>query len=304
MLKGLLTRQVFGAVDVALVALIVVVGVLVARELLKTAPAPPPPPDVSGEAAALERRPVGPRPEYDIILANELFGEAGKIPVEPVKAPEPEVVPTSEPVEENRDLKLLGTTLTKPYPNALITRLDTGQTQVYWPGDEIIEGRVKLTEVQDRSVLLINLRENQTEILRIDPEQGAAPAAMAAAAPTPPPPTRVSPNAIQIPKEEISQELATLTEQLPDLVNTLNPRQYKDASGKVVGLTADNISSVPLARRMGLQNNDVVTQINGINIDSQDKITEVIGKFANSDTFHIRVLRQGKPVLLQYRITE
>ena len=100
-------------------------------------------------------------------------------------------------------------------------------------------------------------------------------------------------------KEELVTELST---NYADLLQQINPEQHTDASGKVDGYTSKNLSKVPLAKKLGLQDNDVLQQINGVTIDSPDKIVEVATRFKDNKTFQLTVQRGGKPQVITYNL--
>jgi len=42
--------------------------------------------------------------------------------------------------------------------------------------------------------------------------------------------------------------------------------------------------------------------VNNEMIDSQDKIMELVTKYRNSSTFRVGLLREGKPIVVTYRL--
>ena len=53
---------------------------------------------------------------------------------------------------------------------------------------------------------------------------------------------------------------------------------------------------MPLAKKVGLADNDVITAINGMSIDSVESIGKIAEKFKNLNVFHLKVLRNGQTV--------
>lgn len=106
-------------------------------------------------------------------------------------------------------------------------------------------------------------------------------------------------NEIVVNRQEILQELNA---GYADLVTKLNPEMWKDETGKVAGITAKNIGDIPLAAKLGLKDGDILQSVNGILIDSEQKIMEVVNKFSNANVFRLGILREGKPTVLTLRI--
>ncbi len=104
---------------------------------------------------------------------------------------------------------------------------------------------------------------------------------------------------ITLNREEFLQELY---ENYAELVTTIRPEYYRDASGNVVGLTAQNISQVPMAQKLGLQDGDVLQSINNEQIDSEQKVMELFQRYRSASAFRIGILRNGKPMVIAYRL--
>jgi len=97
-------------------------------------------------------------------------------------------------------------------------------------------------------------------------------------------------------KEELVQELYTRYSELTQI----EAKMYLDAAGNVIGVTADNIGQAPLAQKLGLQDGDVLQSVNGEQIDSEQKILELVQKYANASSFTIHILRNGQPKIFTY----
>ena len=85
-----------------------------------------------------------------------------------------------------------------------------------------------------------------------------------------------------------------------DLVTKVKPELYRDASGKVAGITAANISDVPLAKQLGLKDGDILQTVNNEKIDSQQKILDMVQKYQNADSFRIGIMRNGKQEIVTF----
>ena len=103
--------------------------------------------------------------------------------------------------------------------------------------------------------------------------------------------TRVERNAIV---REAIDNYATLS--------TISPKVETDDSGNVLGLTADNISQYPLAKKLGFQDGDVLQTINNERIDSREKLVEIFQRYQNEPSFRIGILRNGQPNILVFDV--
>ncbi len=84
-----------------------------------------------------------------------------------------------------------------------------------------------------------------------------------------------------------------------DLVAKHRPRIATDTSGKPLGLTADAISSLPLASQFGLQDGDIISSVNGIPITSEADIFALANRLKGEKNFSVTVLRGGQPFTIQ-----
>ena len=74
------------------------------------------------------------------------------------------------------------------------------------------------------------------------------------------------------------------------------PRIATDASGRPLGLTANNVGSIPYASQYGFQEGDIISRVNGIAIESEAQIFSLIPQFQNVRNFQVEVLRNGQTV--------
>ena len=292
MLRGLLLRKAFLLMDLALVLLLLVTAYLAFDAIFQDAVAigTPPPPDTLPE---LEVAKVGALSEYEVIKENGLFGSAAaeRRPDEVVEAPtEPTVEVTRLP------LKLLGTASTSPTDvlgSAGIKNTQTNVEDTYYIGEPVLSD-VILEEVHKREVVLFNKKENKREILSMDEKEEPASLRVASASGRRPAPA-ASPedqSTVVIKRNEIME----VASDMGRLVGELRPGLAKDDKDNIIGITSPVLGQVPLAKKAGLADNDVITAINGISIDSVEKVSEIAEKFKNLNVFHLKVLRNGQTV--------
>ena len=71
------------------------------------------------------------------------------------------------------------------------------------------------------------------------------------------------------------------------------PRIIYDKAGKAVGLTADDIASVPGAGRVGLQNGDIIRSVNGIALTNEAQVLGLVTQLQGVKQLDLAVQRNG-----------
>lgn len=305
MVRGLIIRQLFLVLNLALTGLILFTAGSVVLQMTS----PPPKPgteldlsDTNTEDRGDTVKDLRERTAYNSILENGLFGDAGRFKVD--MAPPPPVVekPVEGPVAETElSLKLWAVTSLSPKsPFASASIEDVSQktgSQLYHIGSTVVDN-VILEEVHPRWVVLINNRESppKRERLSMDEEEGLDATAAALAS--------RSAHGTSLPPEEVELDKTAFVQELyvnyADLVTKVKPELYRDASGKVAGITAADISEVPLAKQLGLENGDVLQTVNNEKIDSEQKILEMVQKYQDAGSFRIGIMRNGKMKNITY----
>jgi general secretion pathway protein C len=303
MLKGLVIRQAFVVLDMTLAVLVLAVTYLVVVKAVEQ------PADLQAAGAGLLEAPpvefskISPRAEYDAITEGGLFGDAGRVKkIVAAEAASPEAVTTEV---TKLPWKLWGTVGAYPLdplgsavievPNAAPPkqRIDT-----YFISNKIFD-RITLAEVHPRKVVLFNEATNTREILEMDYSQTD----MLLASMTENVPIRapVAPTQTEfvLKKQDIISEIVNNGRETLD---QLALQTKHDSSGKMIGITSPNLSKVPMAKQMGLQDGDVVQEINGNKITSQENLAGLLPKLQESNQFEVVVLRKGKKSVLKYKL--
>lgn len=300
MIRSLVIRQTFLVVDAALVVLALATGVMVVMKFLEPPVALAPAPQAEMAAANEELvRTVAERGAYDVVLnPARLFGDAGAF--DPQAAPPPPApVPEQETVQETEiPLRLVGTTATEKFASAIVEdTTQPGSAHSYEIGEMVVQD-VTLTEVHPRFVMLRNKRNGEDKLQRLsmDDEKAKLPPTTVATAPVV---TGSGANKrVTLNRAELANDVMM---NYQDLIK-VKPELYRDASGKVVGLTANNISQIPVAKKLGLNDGDVLQTVNNEPIDSEAKVMEMISKYSNATSFRIGLMRNGKPEVVTYRL--
>ena len=305
MIRGLLYRQLFLAVDAVLVAVCALwVGFFILGHVLAADGIQPGDQFAGDSASHFDFAKTGPPGAYSEILRSGIFGEAAKGKAEAVQR---EVV--KAPAEEISKLPLVlkGTVFAgplDPLSSATILREDGGQqAKTYFIGNEVLD-KVYLQEVRARVVILRNERENKLEHLPMLERYEIAEDAPEAVVP-PSGPYRGGPRGpirnllIRLNREDIEQKLRG---QRNDLLTKVDVTEHKDENGKVIGLTSPNISQIEVARELGFEDNDILTAIDNRPIDSIDAILKVLQDLGDVRSLRVGIIRNGKKRLLNYSL--
>ncbi len=307
MVRGLVIRQFFILFDLALVILIVFTAGMVVYKLFEipegetVASVPGAGSEASGEGGSV----LGERSGYDRILESGLFGDAGRWDPDAEPVAPPVIDPTEGIDDTELNLKLHGTIAlspTDPFSAAFIENMDQrGSKRSFGLGEEVVE-KVTLEEVYPREVIILNAMHTppKQERLRMHDEEDEAPAPkIARAMPKRRPTNTGSTDRVTLNKQEFIKELYV---NYADLVTKVKPEMYRDANGRVIGVTAQNIGEVPLAKKLGLSDGDVLQTVNNEPITSEQKVLEMVQKYRNSSSFRVGIIRNGKPKVITYRL--
>lgn len=298
MLKTLAYRQALFVLDLLIVALIACVGFFGVKGVMaaKSAIAPP-----LVEATEVQPMPaIAELASYEPIVTNKLFGNPPAAPVGPA-VPEP----TLEDIagETELPLKLGGTIVAGAVSSAIIFDESRRLADVYYLNQDIIP-KVKLVEVRKDSVVLDNGNTGKRETLTREGEDDGTGVPGAPTLPQTHMASRSSAvrevdGAKVVNRQEVIRELS---QNAAKLLTEVKPEFKKDAQGNTIGVTSSNIGAIPLAKEVGLQNNDVVTSINGELIDSEAKLSQLMQKYGNATTVRIGIQRNGRPQVLTLRL--
>ncbi|MBI2425420.1 MAG: hypothetical protein HYV27_21520 [Candidatus Hydrogenedentes bacterium] len=309
MVRGLVTRQIFVLLDLALVVFCVgtfgaiSVRFLANEDAVKIIDVP-----VDSEAMPAGELPkMAALTEYSVIQSSGLFGPAGKWDPnsKPAEPPAPIEDPTDDVPETELNLKLTGVVAlepTGPFSSAAIEDTNIRDSRkVFFVGQEV-SPQVELLEVHDRLVFLLNRRKvpHAKERLSMDEEEEQLAVAKLDGGGQP---SREARSAVS---ERINLNRAEITAELydsyADLVTKIKPEVVRDENGDVLGITAKNIEQVPLAEKLGISEGDILQTVNNEKIDSQQKIMEMVQKYQSASSFRIGIQRDGKPKIITYRL--
>ncbi len=304
MLRELVIRQAFVAIDLSLVVILAIVSCMLVMKLTNPAEGVGAPPEF--DIATLDYSELfteqKEREYYSAIMGRRLFGSAG-ITVPKVKEPVIIDDPIDIGIETKLPMTLLGTIVSGALSTATIENKSKRETDTYFAGQTLIDKYI-VEEIFPRKVFLLNKDKNppERETLSMQDVDGAlASAALPGRTGRSTSLSSRSPGLITVKKAEFVKEL---TDNAATLVRDIDPQPYIDASGKMAGMTSNNLSKVPLAAKLGLKDGDVIQKVNGVTITSQEKVMEILGKFQNVPIFRVSILRDGKPQMLTFKVEQ
>jgi general secretion pathway protein C len=240
------------------------------------------------ESPADQRRAAAP----SVILDRNLFGAQLEGDVQIAE-------PTAEPLTKTKlPLRLLGTAAAteESRSRAAIEDEKTRKHMVVAVGDAI-EGhaRVRVDAIERTRVILDNA--GRPEELLLFEDRPPPPPQVARATP------RKSRRPIPGAKMRANQRLRELAGEqgngIADLLSQARISPAYDAeNGDILGMKVEAIKQGSLFESAGLQDGDVITEVNGIIIDRQDATPAVLEELLQADTIEIAADRGGSPIKL------
>lgn len=335
MVRSLVIRQAFRVFDITLTLAVIAVVVVVLRMFLT--PLLPLEPGVAVDDAgsvelATVLKTVGERRAYDSLVKGGLFGNASDwdpAAVPPVE--EPPAVDESAAIEESElGLALRGTIALesgKEFAAALIENTEKREKpHPYKIDQEVLEGIV-LVDIAQREVILLNKRQEPYRKERLSmtggelqlaggtagarTRSGAAASASGEAVydrggsrenqARGQGSTGASSSSVQrmaVKRDEIIREAMQNYSSLA----TITPEVKTDPSGKVLGLTAENIEAQPLAKKLGFRDGDVLQSVNNEEITSREQLYDLFQRYQAATSFRVGILRDGRPMVLNFQV--
>ena len=73
--------------------------------------------------------------------------------------------------------------------------------------------------------------------------------------------------------------------------------------GKVAGYQVNNLPANSIAFRYGLRNGDVVSRVNGIQLENMSRLAFIYSTIRPGSPVSVEILRKGQPVTLNFNVT-
>jgi general secretion pathway protein C len=274
---------------------------VIARRLADSASAEP------WSARRVDLKPSALRREsYSVIAQRDIFNS--------IKQAAPLAPPPV--VAQDLNIRLLGTShLTQSRPFAIVENQRTAQQSLYRQGDEI-EGVGRLVAIEKTRIIVEH--EGQRLAVEIPQEDMQAPAAVSPPGPNldetegdeAPPDVPVQPptssargvhpmglNRYQLDRSTVDSNLNNMSQLLTQMRAIPNVQ-----NGKSNGFSLSEIQPGSLFSQMGLRDGDLVTTISGQDLNDPTQAMAMLNQLRNQQNIQIGVVRNGRPVVLNYSI--
>lgn len=238
--------------------------------------------------------------EYNQIFSRNLFNSKGLIPGEG-KTEKPKVQLDGPAVKTTLPVDLVGTVIFRDPVRSLGTISHKTDQHVYpvRQGDEI-PGLLRVTAVENRRVIFINLKNNRKEFAAL-PEDGTfSPVAVSnrgGSAPSDEGIAKVSDTQFNISRNEVDGAMKDLNKILTQARAVPNFENGVPAGYKLFQIKKDSIFD-----KLGLRNGDVIRGVNGDEINDPGKAFELLGELKNSNHVEIQIKRNGRVQTMTYDV--
>ncbi|OPZ89326.1 MAG: hypothetical protein BWY73_01525 [candidate division TA06 bacterium ADurb.Bin417] len=183
--------------------------------------------------------------------------------------------------------------------------------QVYPEGESIAE--VRILKIVKNKVILIDAENKETVLTLVAEAAGALTSSSGTAGlekspakPAPPTVITINPaeaggpafnSAYTVSLSEITQNVSASEElkqvRIAPVVN----------GGKVAGYQVNNLPANSIAFRYGLRNGDVVSRVNGIQLENMSRLAFIYSTIRPGSPVSVEILRKGQPVTLNFNVT-
>ena len=252
------------------------------------------PPPISNEVYRIESGDAVAAASPSAILDRNLFGAqlAGEAQIADIVE-----VDSDENLEATKlPLRLLGTAAARDVDRsrAAIQDENTRKHIVVAVGDEL-EGhtRVRVQDIQRSRVVLDNRGKLEELALHDNDDRPKLKAKR--------PSVREARR--KPPKNTLTKRLAKINGQDGQGISNLLSSarivpEYDKASGEMLGMKVDTIKADSLFKKLGLQNGDIITEVNGIVVDRLEATSKIFEELANAKEINVAATRGDEGVIL------
>ncbi len=239
--------------------------------------------------------------DYPSVVARNLFSSKGLIPGEDDQGGGAD--PNAMPVKTTLPLNLIGTLIMSNPLHSLATIEDKSASQIYPVGiDDEVPGKLKVQTIESRRVIFVNKMSGRKEYVEL-PEDPDGPRL----------PTRIggggmgggntaierlAPSQFSVPRGEVDRALANFNKLLTDA----RAEPASDDGGLPAGFKITQIIPGSLYDKLGIQNGDVISGVNGQLINDPGKAFELFNELKNSNHMELQIKKNGKQLNYVYDI--
>lgn len=238
---------------------------------------------------------------YSAIASRNLFNSRGLIPGED-GGPTTQSDPTGMAVKSALPLNLVGTLILHDENRSVATIEDKSASMVYpMQVNDEIPNKIKITKVEARRATFVNKGNNRNEYIELPEEKTglqnpiittgrAAPSVGGGI-------EKVAPTQFNVSRSEVDKSLA-------DFNNILTQARAVPnfENGVAAGYKFFQVVPGSIFDKLGIQNGDVITGLNGTPINDPAKAFEMITELKTSNHLELQMKKDGKPVTNSYDI--
>ena len=244
--------------------------------------------------------------EYQVISSRNLFNSAGRIPGEEV-APGTPVDPGGAPIKTSLPFNLIGTLILRNELQSIATIEDKSASMVYPVRvDDEIPSKAKIIKIESHKVIFFNPSSGRREYIDI-PEDLTQGAKIQLQSSLPSAPSlksqpgagveRVSTGQFNIARAEVEKTLSDLNNVLTQARAVPNFENGVPAGYKLFQIVPGSIYE-----KLGLQNGDVISGLNGQPINDPGKAFELLSELKTASHLELQVKKDGKVQNYSYDI--
>lgn len=237
--------------------------------------------------------------DYEAIFARNLFNSAGNIPGE-ANSQSPTSDPGGTPVKTNLPLNLIGTLIMSNELRSIATIEDRSASMVYPVRiDDEIGEKIRILSIEPRRVIFLNKASSRREYIELPEDTGTAPRI------TPGRPTaaagagieKVAPNQFNIARSEVDRALGDINNILTQARAVPNIENGVAAGYKLFQIVPGSIYD-----KLGLQNGDIISGVNGELINDPARAFELLGGIKTASHLELQVRKDGRQMTYSYDI--
>lgn len=236
-----------------------------------------------------------------IVRRNIFNSQAMPVPIAKLNGEDrSEKYEDSEPVLSGLELTLEGTAVHRNPFRSLATITGQGKTFSYTVGDEVA-GMAEIISVIRKKVIIRNLQNKRFEYIEIPIGKVQEIKAITRNKLRPSKPKeliRRDGNRFTAKRSDVEKQLSNAA----SLFRQAKSRLARDpATGEILGYQIFGIKS-GLLQDLGVQDNDIISSVNGMEIKNPIQATSVFGKLKSASEINVVVNRGGSTVELEYII--
>ena len=244
--------------------------------------------------------------DYNVIYARNLFNSKGIIPGESAPTQENTQQPAPDlngpPVKTTLPINLIGTMILQNELRSIATIEDKSANAVYPVRvDDEIPGKLRVTHVEPTRVVFINLTSNRPEYAELPEESGTNPKVVVGGSVPKgaggPSIEKVSSTQYAIDRKEVDRTLSDLNNVLTQARAVPNFENGAPAGYKLFQIVPGSIYD-----KLGLQNGDVISGLNGTPINDPGKAFEMLSELKTASHLELQVKKDGRLQTFSYDI--